>query len=323
MRLETGDLALDLAPEAGGAIARFAVGGRDVLRPLPSDSRDPLQAGCFPLVPYANRIAGGVFSFRGCPVRLSPNMAGEPHPLHGQAWRGSWAIASAARHAAVLTYRHKPGDGGWPWPYEALQAFTLTTAGLGVRLTLSNTGEEPMPAGLGLHPYFAARTQAALTARVDGVWLTGPDRLPTVHAPASAVADLGAGLTTPPAAAIDNCFTGWDGFARIAIPGLERSVALRASPALRWLHVYAPVDGNFVCAEPVSHRPDAMHAEDPTAQGWRVLEPGARWAVWLRFDLEPDPGARPQGEATGRSTGRRHGRVREVGRVEGSRRRAA
>jgi len=39
LSLRTGRLAVDLAPSAGGAIARFAVGDRDVLRPMAEADR--------------------------------------------------------------------------------------------------------------------------------------------------------------------------------------------------------------------------------------------------------------------------------------------
>ena len=49
-------------------------------------SENVLDAASFPLVPYVNRIRGGRFTFRGREVRLAPNMAGDPSPLHGQGW---------------------------------------------------------------------------------------------------------------------------------------------------------------------------------------------------------------------------------------------
>ena len=51
----------------------------------------------FPLVPYVNRIRGGRFTFRGREVRLAPNMAGDPSPLHGQGWLSPWQVERAGR----------------------------------------------------------------------------------------------------------------------------------------------------------------------------------------------------------------------------------
>ena len=54
---------------------------------------------CFPLVPYANRIANGRFAFAGDEVQLRRNWDRDPHPLHGQGWRSAWTIEHERRGA--------------------------------------------------------------------------------------------------------------------------------------------------------------------------------------------------------------------------------
>src|SRR5690349_7670983 len=57
--LRTGRLAVDLAPAAGGSLARFSCGDFDVLRPMTAKaavSGKGNQAALYPLVPYSNRI---------------------------------------------------------------------------------------------------------------------------------------------------------------------------------------------------------------------------------------------------------------------------
>ena len=63
--LAASDWTTVLRPELGGSVASLTWKGRDVLRPTPAEATDPLQTACFPLVPYANRIAGGRFAFGG------------------------------------------------------------------------------------------------------------------------------------------------------------------------------------------------------------------------------------------------------------------
>ncbi|TIN75731.1 MAG: aldose 1-epimerase, partial [Mesorhizobium sp.] len=41
-----------------------------------------------------------------------------------------------------------------PYSYHATQAFVLSEEGLGVTMTLTNTGPVSMPFGFGLHPWF-------------------------------------------------------------------------------------------------------------------------------------------------------------------------
>ena len=81
---------------------------------MPQPARKGARRRCFPLVPYVNRIRGGRFTFREREVRLDPNMAGDPSPLHGQGWLNPWNVESCKRvEVRRLTYHHEPGE--WPW----------------------------------------------------------------------------------------------------------------------------------------------------------------------------------------------------------------
>ena len=59
-RLTAGQLMLDLCPAVGGSIAGFSLrDGSDahpILRRCPDPLEKVLDAACFPLVPYVNRI---------------------------------------------------------------------------------------------------------------------------------------------------------------------------------------------------------------------------------------------------------------------------
>lgn len=62
---------VDINPRSGGRIDRAYFQGRDILQPrLAIDDPDPLDAGCFPLVPFSNRIRNGHFSFDGATYDL-------------------------------------------------------------------------------------------------------------------------------------------------------------------------------------------------------------------------------------------------------------
>src|SRR5262245_57109797 len=96
IELRRGALELDLSPRFSGAIARFRQGGRDVLRPAGETfarGGDPRLAGCFPLVPFSNRIADAKFRFRGQIYELPRNFPPEPHAIHGQGWQHAWEVA--------------------------------------------------------------------------------------------------------------------------------------------------------------------------------------------------------------------------------------
>jgi aldose 1-epimerase len=278
------DWALALAPETGGAVAGLTVGGRDVLRPAPAGTTDVLQMGCFPLVPFANRIAHGRFCFGDRSVEIAPNMGDHPHPLHGQGWQSSWTVEAVEDHYARLGLAYSGGD--WPWPYDAVQTFELSDGALTVTLTLTNRAAEPAPVGLGFHPYFPGKATAWITAQVAGVWLADPQCLPTLHMRRLPFDDWRAGLAVDRCVLIDHCHTGWDGRAVIDLPDQRLQVRMAGSPGLGWLHIFAPPSEDFFCVEPVSQRPNALNAADPSADGVRVLAPGESWSVSMRLAAE-------------------------------------
>jgi aldose 1-epimerase len=273
--LNTARAHVEILPALGGAVGRFTLDGRDVLRPTPEGASDVLASGHFALVPFCNRIRDGRFSFGGRDVTLSPNLGGHPHALHGQGWRGAWTVVSVQGAEAVLAFDHAGGE--WPWAYRAEQRFTLSEEGLRIDLSVTNTGTEPMPAGLGFHPFFPARAGERLQAGVTGVWMIDDECLPTTHVDGAWRSDWAAGAPTAASGLIDNCYTGWNGAATLSAPE-GASTVVTASPECRWLHVYSPPGADFVCAEPVANRPDPFQGED---SGIMTLAPGETASVWM------------------------------------------
>lgn len=265
MKLEAHGWVLELLPELGGAARTLRHEGRDVLRPAPADARDPLETGCFPLVPYANRIARGRFAFGGQEHRLPLNFGEHPHSLHGLGWHAEWTVAEANAGQATLMHAHD-GGAGWPWAYRATQRFTLAPGEMRVELSLTNTADAPMPAGLGLHPYFPCDADTRLAFEAERVWLAGETMLPAEPAAAAQFGDWSAGAPVEGETLIDNAYQGWLGVARIeqGWGGVE----MRAQGA-GVLHLYRPPDAAFFCIEPVSHLPDAINRG-----GMDVLGPG-------------------------------------------------
>jgi aldose 1-epimerase len=285
IRLRRGALALDLVPQWGGGISRLTYEGIDVLRPPlggPGDPR-PLELACFPLVPFANRVAHGRFTFGGRAVALEGNLDGQPHPLHGHGWLAPWRVEDSGEGRALLSFVHKAG--AWPWPYRVTQQVELGGHGLSLALTLTNLADEPAPAGLGFHPYFPDRANARLTANLDGVWGIDTAFLPTAHHDGLPFADWRGGAALAQPSLIDHCHTGWDGSARIDLSGQGLTLRMTASADLRWLHVYSPPGEDFFCVEPVSHRPDALNAPDPLSQGVRSLGAGESMTVSMTLDV--------------------------------------
>jgi aldose 1-epimerase len=287
--LEAGALEMELAPRRGGSIARFDCRGADGRRTEVFRGADPgtgeiLGHGSFPLVPFSNRIRGGCFVFRGRRVLLAPNLAGDPSPLHGQAWLAPWEVTSATAASAELIFRHEPGE--WPWAYEARQRIALDPGGLSAALSCTNRSDEPMPCGLGHHPYFPCRPGARLDTRAECAWTTDERVLPVAKVPAQGCYDL----RDRPACGqhLDHGFGGWNGLARIAAPGLPFRIEL-SSPDARFFQLYSPASGDVFAAEPVSHANAALNEPEEAwgALGLRILAPGETMSLTMRVDVIP------------------------------------
>lgn len=288
LTLSSGILEVQLSPSIGGAISNLAWKGDGGPRAILRESHTPLEnvldAACFPLVPFVNRIRGGCFSFRGRQVRLSPNIAGDPSPLHGQGWTSPWWPESATGMEAVISYDHRPGE--WPWSYQAKQVFRLEDNALTLRLTCRNSADEPMPCGLGFHPYFPCGPASRIQTEVGEVWSVDENVLPVARMPAEgryAIGDdpvCGRGL--------DNGFDGWSGRTILTDPDWPFEIEL-SSPQARYFQLYSPEKGGIFVAEPVTHANAALNEpeEDWASLGIRILEPGEEMALDARIVVEP------------------------------------
>jgi aldose 1-epimerase len=284
--IAAGKLRLELNPSVGGSISAFdwadEVSPRPILRKCNNRSENVLDAASFPLVPYVNRIRGGRFTFRGREVNLRPNMPGDPSPLHGQGWLNSWRIEKARETEVVLGFRHSAGE--WPWDYETEQHFALDERGLALCLTCRNTSGEPMPCGLGQHPYFPCGPDTYIDTQVTHAWTIDEHVLPVEKVAAEGRYDLrdrpvcGQGL--------DNGWGGWGGSARMNDPAWPYTLEM-SSPEARFFQLYSPAGGGLFVAEPVTHANAALNApeEQWPELGMRVLEPGEAMTLDMRLEV--------------------------------------
>lgn len=278
MRLRRGKAEAKLLPHLGGAVGSFTVEGRNILRSTPEHATDPLETACFPLVPYANRIAVGRFTFAGTSYALPPNHPGFPHPLHGLGWVKPWVVAAQTESMAVLTLSHQ-ADEHCPWGWSAVQRIALSEHALCISLELTNTSARAMPAGLGLHPYLVRESGDVLQFEACGLWHNDPAMIPDRVAEADALGTFARGAVPSPHALIDNCYFGWTGTAR-----WSDSVSVKARGS-RFLHVFAPPGEDFVCLEPTSQMPDALNRPDGEQAGVTVLAPGATQALEMEIGV--------------------------------------
>ena len=257
LALATGRLGVELAPASGGAVARLTVDGVDVLRPTAGAdvaSGKGNNAALYPLVPFSNRIRDGRLVFEGEQFQLARNWSGVGHPMHGDGWAHAWDVVRSDGASAEIAYLHERAAeiGGWPFRYRARQSYRLDDDRLTIRISLENLEDRPVPAGIGLHPFFVRDAETQLTCRTRAVWRTDAEVLPVERIAVPADWDFSAGRRVN-SVTLDNCFDGWDGHAAIVWPQHRLRLGLEATVPFRHLVIYVPPGQSSFCVEPVSH----------------------------------------------------------------------
>jgi aldose 1-epimerase len=270
----------------GGAIRNFTwvEDGRRIplMRGSADDAESVLAMASFPLVPFVNRIRCGRFAFRGREIILQPNMASDISPLHGQGWLGAWTVESHGNQDAELRFVHHAGE--WPWAYEALQIVALDERGLSISLQCRNLDDQPMPCGLGQHPYFPCTADTRIDTAVATAFEIDEHVLPIGQVPASGRFDLKDRAVC--GQNLDHGFGGWGGQALLSDPAWPAPLRLSSSDA-RFFQLYSPAQGGIFVAEPVSHANAALNEPEERWEelGLRVLEPGGEMRLDMRLEL--------------------------------------
>lgn len=275
IELTQGALRLALRPDLGGCIAGLWHDTLPVLRSTePADLKASRPSGCYPLVPYSNRLGYRRFRWHGRDYTTQPNFDDSPHSVHGMGWQRPWSIVGHSDALATIRLVH-PGDADWPFAFTATQRFVLAPEALRLELAIENTDPRPAPVGLGWHPYFPKRTRSRLHVELTGRWESDPTGLPTRKVPQPGIDGDVAHL------AFDHCFEGWSGPARVR----DEKLALKITSSLPYLVVFTPPLKDYFCVEPVSHVSNAIHMAEPAVHGLRTLMPGERFEAWMQLDV--------------------------------------
>jgi aldose 1-epimerase len=277
-----------VVPGLGAGLASYDLVEADRRIPLFRPRRDLFGAGPFDLannllLPWSNRISSGGFYFGGKFHPIAPNLPGEPYPIHGNGFSSVWSVESVAPDGAELSVKsHGPG----PFLYAARASYGLKAGALTMRLVIVNLAVEPLPFGLGFHPWIVRTTDTHLSAKAEWVVLEASDHLPSGKVPVSSRPQWNFGEERElPRGWINNAFLAWDG--RASIIWRDRNLALQvvAEPPLEVCIVYSPSsEADFFCFEPVTHPVDAHNLPGgPEANGLTILAPQEALSATCRF----------------------------------------
>lgn len=224
--------------------------------------------GCYPLLPWSNRIPGGTFLVAGRRVRVPVNWP-DGTAIHGLVADVEWEVVSRSARRVVLEVDVATA----PYRLRAAQAIELADGRVDLSLGLENRGAELVPVGLGIHPWFrSGRIRVPARQRWPGEPIpTGP---PVSVEAAGHLRDA----SVPPL--MDRCYTGLVD-ASADVPGAR----LSWTGPIEHVVVYTGEPG-WVAVEPVTMANDGFGLAERGVSGHGVqwLAPGDGMTVSYAFE---------------------------------------
>jgi aldose 1-epimerase len=289
--LREGPLTVGVAPEHGGSWTRFDARLGSALFEIFRPARDAnstglwaLGASNFPMLPYCGRLREGRFLFNGRAIRYPLNALPERHSSHGDAWTRSWVLTYLDHRKALMSLED---DARAPLHYECTQEVAVSANRVDVCFVIRNASSRWIPIGVGIHPYFASRSLAAVRAHLPRHWELDTELMPVKLLDSPSAPDLLRGQPVAQMPIVSE-YAGWDGTASIEWPTLGVKVRLETTPALKHAVLWAPQGEDFFCFEPTSHATDALNARDghPSGEDFVILKPDAVHKQRFAFIVE-------------------------------------
>lgn len=284
--LAAGGLEAKISPDRGGSLLSLTYTKGNAKFDLLKEVDDGHPA-MFPMVPYANRIRGGNFIHFGIKRSVPQTDPKVEDPIHGDGWINPWKAEASSAKGVTLVYKHAKGTKGFPLPYTAEQTFSIANNKLSIKLKVTNTGELPMPVGMGFHPYFRRTQDVKLQFRNRTVWAN--EALPPRNRPYKTPDEWD--FETKKALGrltCDLCFGNYDGTAIIEYPKEGFRIRMETKPETNHVMLFAPSGSDYFCVEPSTQTTDAFNlaSQGIIGTGIQTLEPKESFQIFLDFILE-------------------------------------
>ena len=166
LRLAAGDVTATVV-QVGAGLRELEVAGRPLLDGYAQDEIAAYAQGQA-LIPWPNRLADGRYTFAGAEHQLPLTEPDNHCAIHGLTRWLVWDVVAAEEDRAALAVT-VAAQAGYPFTLRAEVDYTLTSSGITVQTTLTNTGATALPAGHGFHPYVTVGTD-----RIDATHLCLP-----------------------------------------------------------------------------------------------------------------------------------------------------
>lgn len=270
-----------ILPEVGARIHRLMAFGHDVLR-TPADPaehlRDSFFWGAYTMAPWCNRIDARPTTVAGATVDIPTNFR-DGSAIHGQVYARPWNVVDGEAAAFSVS----GGGDGWPWRYRVSMRMTVVASTVTVAQGVVNLADTPMPAGIGLHPWFRRPLEIAI--RADLVFPENINSPPSPQ-PVESPFDLRTLAAMP--LGLDATWT------RLAVPQVDLywpEIGVKASVEIRsrttFVTAASPDDLDAIAVEPQTHAPQGIRRlinGEPGALA--LLDPGGELTLTTQFSFQ-------------------------------------
>jgi len=310
-----------IVPSLGANCLELALSPADGVPPVPvindldfitKTSEQASRYGIPILFPWPSGIPSGTFDFQGKIIELNP--PGEKRATHhGFVNTAAWRVvrSDCDNTSAWLTCAVRSQDCGekgkrFPFSFTLEVTWRLADSGFSMTMEATNTGDGPMPMGLGLHPYFTipfgkqgAPGNCRLFTAIEKQW--DLDKIievnPGENAPTDAFLDnpafdpsSGGGRPIEKTkfnhvyqAAFDNSFTR----SVLSDPDSNLRLTVMADKDFSTWVIYTPPDRAVISLEPWTMTPNAFNlaAAGMKNTGIITLESQKTWSGTVSFQL--------------------------------------
>ncbi len=295
-----------IAPSIGNNAYDMKVNGKQVLwspyKSVGEFKAKPVHLGVPFLAPWANRLESDSFYANGKQYTLNPSLNNYQHdgnrkPIHGLViYARDWKVVSATadEQSAQVTsrlefWRHPDWMAQFPFAHNIDMTYRLRNGVLEVETVIENLSSEPMPVGIGFHPYFtlhdAPRDQWTVHMPVKDHLILSKILIPTGEKEPMSYADP----QPLRGVQLDDVFGGLvrgaDGRAEFSVQGKNEKISVFYGPKYPIAVVYAPKGRNFICFEPMSAPTNAFNmAQAGTYKELQSVPAGEKWreSFWIQ-----------------------------------------
>jgi aldose 1-epimerase len=296
---------VSIAPSIGNIAYEFKVAGKNILwfasRNLAEFQQRPSLAGVPFLGPWANRLDGDAFWANGKKYNLNLDIGnvrrdGNKKPIHGLlSSTNLWTIAaadaddrSAWATSKLEFWKHPELMAQFPFAHTLTMTYRLANGELEVETTIDNHSTDPLPVGIGFHPYFhlddVARDKWKVHLAARDHMILDATLIPTGEHKPIAFADplplQGVQLDD----VFSNLVRGTDNRSRFWVEGAKQRITVSYGPKFPVAVVYAPPGREFICFEPMAGLTNAFNLEHSGAfKGLQSVPAGGQWkeSFWI------------------------------------------